>query len=363
VSHLCVRNVLLACAGAVLVLGIAPAAADAHSPHGSDLHVVATLSDSYVGPLQFAVAGRKIFVADSFTSTLTQLGRSTPIATGPDPATGGDLAGVAADPRSGALAYTSSNGDHTQTHLTILQPGRKAITADLSGYEATHNPDGAVFYGVRNPSQCVSDAFAAIGVPVSYNGQLDSHPYSVVALGRGAWAVADAGANDILKVDRYGRVSLLSVLPAQPVKITAGLAAANGLPPCTVGVTYRFEAVPTDVEVGPWGSLYVTTLPGGPEGPDNANPGSVYRIGWNGHPTRIATGFNGATNLAVDGHGRIYVAEISAGTISTIVHGRPSVVASLPSVVAVEYANGRLYASTAPAATGSDGPGTIVVLG
>ena len=36
-------------------------------------------------------------------------------------------------------------------------------------------------------------------------------------------------------------------------------AAAFGLPDCVVGVTYAFESVPTDVEVGPDGQLKIET--------------------------------------------------------------------------------------------------------
>ncbi len=41
----------------------------------------------------------------------------------------------------------------------------------------------------------------------------DSHPYAVASLGDGSWAVADAGGNDILKVDSRGHVSVIAVLP------------------------------------------------------------------------------------------------------------------------------------------------------
>ena len=346
-----------------LLLTAAPAYAGAPPKSPAMLKVVKTLSSSFAGPLQFAVAGHHVVVADSFTSTLSEIGRKAPIATGPSSAAGGDLAGVAIDSSSRSLAYTTSNGDHSSTKLTILQRGHKPVVADLSGFEKTKNPDGKVHYGVDNPSECVIKALAPTGVPASYMGQVDSHPYAVAALGHGAWAVADAGGNDIVKVDRFGHVSLISVLPAQPVKISQAFATANGLPACVVGITYKFEPVPTDVEVGPHGVLYVTTLPGGPEGPDSGNPGSVYRIEHSGHPSRIATGFAGATNLAIDGHGTIYVAEISAGRISKVECGKPKTVAMLPGVVAVEFANGHLYASTAPGATGGTGPGTVVILG
>jgi hypothetical protein len=345
--------------GSVAVFTAAPAGAH---PTNHDLHVVRTLSADFVGPLQFAVSHNKVYVADSFTSTLSLIGRSTPVATGPDPSTGGDIAGVAVDPHTRAIAYTASNGDHSTTTLTIRQPGKKPVVADLSGFEKTRNPDAVTQYGVGHPSQCVSDALTALDIPVNYRGLVDSHPYAVTAIGHGSWAVADAGGNDIVKVDRYGHVSLIAVLPSQPVKVTAAFAAANGLPDCAIGVTYKFEAVPTDVEVGPHGALYVTTLPGGVEGPEN--PGSVYVIDhWSGRPHKIATGFAGATNLALDGRGDIYVVELSAGTLSKVHHGQPEPVLSLAGLVAVEYANGHLYASTAPAVVGADGPGTVVMLG
>jgi hypothetical protein len=346
--------------GVAALIPFATAPAYANTSNGHSLRVVKTISSDYVGPLQFAVSRRHIYVADSFTSTLNQVGRSTPLATGPDPSTGGDIAGVAVDQHNGAIAYTSSNGDHSTTTLTILRHGKKPVVADLSGFERRHNPDSINKYGVRNPSQCVKDVLNSMQIPVSYRGLVDSHPYSVTAIGNGSWAVADAGGNDIVKVDRWGHVSLISVLPSQPIKISAEFAAANNLPDCVIGVTYKFEPVPTDVEVGRYGRLYVTTLPGG----DFPNAGSVYRVNrWSGSTHRIATGFNGATNLAIDGHGNIYVAEIFSGTLSKVAWGKPKPVLSLPGLVAVEYANGRLFASTAPAATGGSGPGTIVLLG
>jgi hypothetical protein len=376
----------LGAAGVVLFAAAPSASAHVASPP-RQLQVIKTVSSAYVGPLQFAVAGKVIYVADSFTSTLNRLeadGHTTVIATGPDPSTGGDLAGVAVDRADHALAYTSSTGDHSVTTLTIRQRGAKPVVADLSGFEAARNPDQRITYGIAQPvdpatTKCIADALAAnpdeappgaVQGHISYPGIVDSHPYAVASLGHGSWAVADAGANDILGVDRWGHVSLLAVLPAQQVHITPAFAAANGVN-CDLSaypnLTYGFEAVPTDVEVGPDHALYVTALPGGPGG--SVDPGSVYRISrWGGHPQRIATGFNEATNLAIDPWGGIYVAELGSGTISKVVHGRPVPVLSLPGVVADEWANGHLYASTAPAAvtegsTSPPAPGSIVELG
>ena len=349
-----------AVSGAVVVLAAAPASARPGPP----LHVVKTLSSAFVAPLQFAVSGSKVYAADSATSTLNLIGRSTPIATGFSPASGGDLAGVGVDPYTHAVAYTSSNGDHSVTQLTILKPGQKPVVANLAAFEKAHNPDAINHYGTTSRNACVLNALKKAGAPVSYTGGLDSHPYAVAALGNGAWAVADAGGNDLLRVSRTGQVSVISVLPAQPVKFTAALAAANGLPKCVVGVTYKVEPVPTDVEVGPRGTLYATILPGGVDDTAGANPGSVYRIGNDGRAVKVATGFNSATNLAIDPYGNIFVAQLGSGTIAEVVcYGKPKVIAELPGVAAVEFANGHLYASTAPAVNGGKGPGTIVVLG
>ncbi len=331
----------------------------------TQLHVTKTISSDFVGPLQFAVDGRRIFVADSFISALFRVGRPAPIATGGDPATGGDLAGVAVDPHTHTIAYTTNNGDHSVTTLTIKPNNAKPTVADLSGYEASANPDKINHYGtVGKVNACARDAIRdATGLPARYRGQIDSHAYSVTAIGRGKWAVADAGGNDIVKVDAAGHVSTIAVLPPQPLTVTADYAAAIGLPACTVGVTYKFEPVPTDVEVGPDGHLYVTTLPGGPEGVPGGAAGSVYRITSSGKAKLVATGIAGATNLAISPSGRIYVVGLGSGTISVIKAGAPVTVAELPGVVAVEYANGRLYASIAPALIGSSDPGSIVQLG
>jgi len=116
---------------------------------------------------------------------------------------GGESPGSAVDPAP-AIAYTASNGDHSTTTLTIRAPGKKPVVADLSGFEKTRNPDGAVAYGVRHPSQCVNGR--AHGA--RHSGQLRRDGRLASVRGdrhrHGSWAVADAGGNDIVKVDRRG---------------------------------------------------------------------------------------------------------------------------------------------------------------
>jgi hypothetical protein len=356
------RSRLLACvlAGVPLATSMAvalPAADAAPSPH---LHVVNVLSKKFVGPLQFAVSGHHVYVADSFTSTLQEIGGPV-LAHGPDPKTGGDIAGVAVNRHRHEIAYTSSNGKHTNTRLTVLQHGTVAWSVDLAKFEAAHNPDHKILYGIEHPTKCQRHGLKQANTPARYHGEVDSHPYAVTALHHGAWAVADAGANDLLRVSAQGDVSLIRLLPRETMVVSQQLADQEHLPQCVVGAHYRVEAVPTDVErAGHHGPLYVTTLPGA----DAANMGRVYRIHpGSGQRTKVGGGFSEATNLAVSKRGIILVAELGSGRISEVTHNGPVEVATLPGVVAVERANGRWYASTAPAVTGAQKPGQVVVLG
>ena len=250
-------------AGTALAAITGAGSASASPSH--QLHVWKTLPGDYLAPLQFAVSGRKVAVADSAASALYLVGHTHPIAYGPapsqDPESSGDLAGV--DIRNGRIAYTTSTGDHSDTRLTVLNKhGKKVLKVSLSAYEKKRNPDKVITYGVTKPwkasTACKAELVKA-DVPLTYKGAVDSHPYAVKGLSDGSWLVADAGGNDILRVSKWGHVSTVAVLPAQPVKLTSDVAAQFGVQDC-LGLTYRFEAVPTDVEVAN-GHIYVSTLP------------------------------------------------------------------------------------------------------
>ena len=338
-----VAAALVAGTGLAAMTGIGSAAASPvhHDPQWRQL------PGAYVAPLQFAVSGRKVAVADSFASALFLVGREKPIATGYPPTqteeASGDLAGV--DLRNGAIAYTTTKADHKDTLLVVLRHGKKPLRVNLGRYERHHNPDGHVVYGVKDPStvpQECATVLQQMGVPaLRYRGQKDSHPYAVAGLPDGSWLVADAGGNDVLRVDRHGRISTFAVLPAQKLHITEELATQLGAPACA-GITYRFEAVPTDVEVTEHG-IHVSTLSG------SFADGRVYEVSRHGHLRQLVGGVPGLTNIAVSGSGRVYAAELGVGVFSLGKHGLKPVKA-LPNAAAVEWANGRLYASTAPIA-------------
>lgn len=334
------------------VSALAVAAAPAAQAHGQDTtrHWTRTLSSQVVAPFQLALNQGKVYVADGATSMVSRVrsdGSLATVATGPQP---GEVAGVDLDRTGRSVAYTWTNHATGSAGLTVKTKGKKAVTADLSGYEATVNPDGNRTYGItpKSDDACVNGFFEqATGGPATYKGIVESHPYAVASLGHGNWVVADAAGNDLLKVDARGHVSTLALLPRQPLKITAEIATNLGMPDCVVGLTYNFEPVPTDVEVDQHGMLWVSTLPGGPEDPSLGARGSVYRVNpWTGKAQRMATGFLGATNLAVARSGQVYVTELFAGRISTISHGKAKPFAMLNAPLSVEVSGDDLYAGT-----------------
>ena len=229
-------------------------------------------------------------------------------------------------------------------NLSKVRKGSSSVVADLLAYEAANNPDQINTYGfVGITSECAAKVPTDEGPPPTYTGIIESHPYASAATRKGVY-VADAAGNDVLQVSRKGNVRTVAVLPPQPLVVTAELAEGQKLPDCTIGLTYNFEPVPTDVEVGKDGWLYVTTLPGGPEDPSFPPRGGVWKVNpWNGDATQLAGGLAGATNLALGRHGTIYVSELFAGRVSRIDHGTVTPLIDLPSPAALEYHHGKLY--------------------
>ncbi len=352
--------VVTASAAAVALVGAGPASA--HTAAASS-PTVTVVNSTVVDPFHLSTDGGRLLVTNGdHVSRLESDGSLTDVATGPVP---GDVEGVAVG--GGAIAYTSTSFADGAQSLTIHRAGSPDVTADISGFEHANNPDQHVTYGVlQKVNACARKALTAATGSVRYKGVEDSHAYSVGYAGNGWWYVGDAAGNDILKVSPTGDVSLVKVLPPQPLKLTQAFADANGLPHCVVGLTYRFEPVPTNVDVF-GGRVYISTLPGGPEDPSAGARGSVYRMGPNGNGlTRLATGFAGATDVAVGPAGKVYVAELFAGQISTITNGHAVPLVSVPGVVSVSYGLGALYAGTMGPSDDEGnptGPGSIVRIG
>jgi hypothetical protein len=151
------------------------------------------------------------------------------------------------------------------------------------------------------------------------NDPADSNPYDVQALSSQAALVVDAGGNDLLKVNKNGRVRVLAVFPDEEVS-TANFKELAGcpesaIPECDMPDTMMAQAVPTSVTIGPDGYYYVGELKGfpGPTGESN-----IWRISpsasWAQCPSRKCVkvfdgGFTSIIDLAFH-KGRLYVAEL-----------------------------------------------------
>ncbi len=106
--------------------------------------------------------------------------------------------------------------------------------------------------------------------------------------------------------------------------------------------------MPTDVELGPDGWLYVSSLPGGPEDGSTGAQGRVYKVNpKSGKVKLVADGFISTVDVAVAGNGDVFVAELFTGTIKRIKAGssKAKPFAQLTMVGAIEWTKGYLYAT------------------
>jgi len=184
--------------------------------------------------------------------------------------------GLAADPA--LRADLGPKGSHMGKLFRLPANGRPALVADFVPFEESVNPDG--------------------GLP-------DTNPNGVVARA-GRQIVADAGGNSVLEVGSNGAISTLAVLPE-------GMAPAPpflGLPP---GTQIPFQPVPTSVDVGPDGYIYVGQLTGFPFPVGGA---SVWRIPPNGGaPEVFLSGFTTIIDIEFADDGSLYVLQISTDSL------------------------------------------------
>lgn len=179
------------------------------------------------------------------------------------------IMGLGGDP--GRRELLGAAGASLGKLLRILGDNRTMVVADISAFEQANNPDGTT---------------------------VDSNPYGIEAQ-PSEWAVADAGANALVRARPNGKVSQLAVFA--PVTVTNPLN----------GQTTTAQAVPTSVTRGPDGYWYVGTLTGFPFASGAA---SVWRVPpEGGTPELCASGFTTIADVAFDPYGRLYVLEISSG--------------------------------------------------
>jgi len=333
---------LMAVAGLALVgttLSVTPAVA---ADKESDPPTV--LARNQAGPLSLDVSPRgTVWYSQNFAGMLMRIlpgGEPRVVARTAHHA---ELGAVSVN--KGVVTFATTSNDGRTRLMERRRNGSIHRVANLSRYERRHNPDADAVYGVTDldPS-CEAEWPVDQAGPPTYTGIVESHPYASVTKGRARY-VADAAANAILKVRKDGSIATAAVLPPQPIVIPEG---AAGIPECAVGHTYAFEPVPTDVERGGDGMLYVTLLPGGPEDPSLGARASVLRVDpSDGSSEVVADGLLSATGLAVARNGDMYVAELFGNRIRRIPAGMDHAVRWRTSTSPgdVEFADGRVYAT------------------
>ncbi|MFC6451388.1 ScyD/ScyE family protein [Cellulomonas gelida] len=307
-----------------------------------------TVAEHLAGPLTFGVGRHgSLVVGQAFAAQPTSVPKSGAPVPWYQGEEGTDVAAVSI--ADGTTTFATRVGDQESVSSSLLMQRDRRGTirqvADLLAFEQSANPDAVNTYGFTDlPAECAAQVPPMFA---PYTGAVDSHAYGSVTV-HGLTYVADAGANAILSVDRRGTVRTVAVLPPLEVTVTAEAADTFGLPDCVVGESYGFEPVPTDVEVGRHGALYVTTLPGGPEDGSLGANGALHRIDpRTGRITTLATGFAGATGVALDPSGNAYVAELQGNEVSVVTRwGKVRVLGAFTQPAGVEWANGTLYVST-----------------
>jgi hypothetical protein len=180
--------------------------------------------------------------------------------------------------------------------------------ANLFQFEAANNPDGQA---------------------------VDSNPFDVQSLGGRFALVADAGANDLLRVDNQGNVTVLAVFPNELVSTANIKQLANCPSPapfCALPPFLPAQAVPTSIAVGPDGYIYVGELKGFPAPTGESN---IWRVSPNAIEAQCGTsadcekvfdgGFTSIIDMAFGEDGQLYVAELDEASWASIeIFGSPT---------------------------------------
>jgi hypothetical protein len=311
---------------------------------------------------------KSTFVGRSVAALVIVLALAAPAAATPDP--GGVLLEGLTNPRGidalggrGVLVAESGNG-----RITLVQPRRSGAPrvstfATLPFDEETGNGPvdvaskglGKTWVLMSGPAEAEGDPFAEL-VRLNRKGKVDltvdiaayqegdpdpddqedlpteSNPNGLALLPGGGVLVADAAANDLLKVDKGKRITTVARFKPEFTPWPDGLP-FPGPPP---GTPVLAEAVPTAVAIGPDGAWYVSELKGFPF-PKGASriwriePGSTNAVcdpqSPDTGPCRtVATGFTSVIDLAFGRDGTMYVLEIvKEGLLDVEVFGGPPI--------------------------------------
>ena len=205
--------------------------------------------------------------------------------------------------------------------------GRGKFWALTSGGDPTVSSNQSLYTVDGTVVTKVADLFAFEAANNPHPAAVDSNPFDVVDLGHGQALVADAGGNDLLRVDEHGQIELVAVLPDQLVS-TDNIKHLAGCPAsqadfCNLPPMMPAEPVATSVAVGPDGAYYMGELKGFPA------PTGFSRI-WRVDPhakgakcgsspdcTLVLDGFTSVIDLAFK-NGKLLVAQIDDASWAAI---------------------------------------------
>ncbi len=285
-----------------------------------------TIATGFDGPQGLLVAkDGNIWVAD--TTHVTKVmpdGSKSVVATlptviGPEGPVGGSRLALV-----NGMLYVSNSEWEMDVHGDTIAPNTAAIlkvanggitsAASTGDYEKANNPNG---------------------------DNLASHPYGMAVGKDGSIYVADAGANDLLKVNpTTGAISTVAVFPPFPNNTGVGPPVSQAVPTGVVanddgtffvGFLHGFPFPPgatkvvkvmangsmsdfatgltslTDLTRGPDGKLYAVQFAVfGAEGP-GPNTGALIRINSNGVSAVVQSGLSFPTSISFDGDGNAYI--------------------------------------------------------
>lgn len=205
----------------------------------------------------------------------------------------------------------------------LISNGKVTKIVNLFEFEAANNPH--------------------TGVP---DNAPDSNPYDVQALSQNAALVADAGGNDLLRIDRWGNVKVLAVFPDEVVS-TANIKSFLPCPPpgsppppagsppppalCNLPPAIPAQPVPTSIAIDRFGYIYVGELKGFPAPTNESN---IWRVSPRANGAQCGAspdcvkvfdgGFTSVIDLAFGPDGLLYVTELDEGSWAAIeIFGQP----------------------------------------
>lgn len=174
------------------------------------------------------------------------------------------------------LGDSSSNpSEPNMAAVAKVENGQVTEVSNTWTFEKAQNPDGYI---------------------------LDSHPYGITAGPDGNLWVADAAANDLLKIDpATGDIEVVAVFAGVP----------SPLPNPGRGDVMESDPVPTGVAVDQSGNIFVSLLPGFPFLPGSAK---VVQVTPDGQVSDYATGLTTLTDLVAGPDGNLYAVQFAEFT-------------------------------------------------